>query len=175
MGTSTHQLELEISGKLLKFTVSQLPAMRAFKLLDRILRAFGPSIGSIAGASSGALAGGVSLAKLNVAALGEGIAVLFERLTEDELESVTRGLLAGAMVVIERGGKRSNVEVLEVFDELFAGHIFSVLKLLRFAFEANYGDFFDAVRGFAVRAKAGGEAGGSRELGISTSDSGGSS
>ena len=125
------------------YQVTQLPAMRGFKLLNRLGRTFGPTVADLLG-------GATSLADLNVAFLAPSIRELFDRLTEAELETLTKELLGQALVTLE--GKTK--PLMPVFDIHFAGRYDDILKLLWFAVEANYGSFFGGLAEKLVALRA---------------------
>lgn len=139
--------EIQIGER--RFAVTQLPAMRSLKMATRLGRLFGPTLAQLATASPNPAA----LSELNVSALSPAIATFFDKLDEKEIESLTRDLLASAQ--IEDGGKW--VELFgasPTFDHYMSGAPLDAFKLLYFAVEANYHDFFGAFRGaFAARAK----------------------
>lgn len=124
------------------FTVQQLPAMRALRLLNRLGRFFTPALASLVG-------GGGKLGQADVGALAAAAGGLFDRLSEDELERLTKDLLETATVAID--GKDTG-PVMPQFDLLFQGKMGAVLKLLAFALQVNYSDFSDALGGLAKLA-----------------------
>ena len=124
----------------LRFAVTQLPAMKAFRTLNRIGRALGPALAKGLGALKG------KLGDASVEALGGAATELFARLSDDELEALTRELLTFCTV----DGK----PLMPQFDLVMQGRMGTLLKLLRFAFEVNYGDFFAGARGLAAQAMA---------------------
>jgi hypothetical protein len=118
---STATLERDIDGR--RYAVTQLPAMRALRLLNRLGRIAGPAlVGLVEGAS--APPGALGLA-------AEGV---FERLSDEELEALVKELLSSARV----DGK----ELLPQFDLHFQGRMGTLFRVLSFALEANYGGFF---------------------------------
>ena len=104
--------------------------------MARLGRILGPALPAVAtlGAMGEDGAGVDALAPVAVA--------LFERLTEDEIESLAKELLATASV--------DGRELLREFDLTMQGRILTVIKLCGFAIEVNYADFFDAFRGRAA-------------------------
>lgn len=116
-----------------KFTVTQLPAMRGLRMFRRLGSAVAPAI---ARAVESAKAGG----DLELASAASAVDLLFSKLTEDELEAITRELLS-----------QSTMDDMALFPSQFdlklSGRIETVLKLLAFAVEVNYRGFFDALRG----------------------------
>lgn len=121
--------ELELGGK--KFMLAQLPAMRALRLSARLGKMFGP-----------ALIGAIMAGGLNSDAL-PALATLFDRLSPEELEVLTRELLANATVIMtDDNGRQQNAPVMDVFDGLFQGRLQDVLQLLREALVLNFGATF---------------------------------
>lgn len=120
----------QIGGNL--FTVTPLPAMRSFVLQSKLAPALSSIIGSI-----GSLAGG-SLAETDVGALAPAVAGFFSKLGPDELEQVTRQLLGDATM----DGKPLFSPAGDPFNVFMAGRTMDTWKLLWFAVEVNYPDFF---------------------------------
>ena len=83
-----------------------------------------------------------------LAALGGGLGRLLEKLTESELETLIKDLLASA--VVETEGRTA--PMMPLFDGLFAGKALKVFEVLAFALEANLGDFFEPWRNLMARA-----------------------
>lgn len=113
------------------YTVTQLPAMRAAKLIPRLGKMLGPTFArmlTMPGASG--LAG---LLKMDVGALAPAVETLFDRLTETELESLIKLMLESATV--------DGRPLLVRFDTEMQGRILDLFKLLKFAFEVNYTNF----------------------------------
>lgn len=128
------------------FTVQQLPAMRAQRLKPRIVSILaGPAakIGTVLG-------GARRLEDLDLGALAGAFDALAGKLSPDEYEAVTRELLETTLV--QQGPNL--IPLLPVFDDIMAGRTLTVDKLLLFAVEVNYGDFFDALRGAFGRTLA---------------------
>jgi hypothetical protein len=128
----------------MRFTVGQLPAMRAMKLLNRITRIAAPAVARAAAA----LKSGQDLASMDLGSLGGAVESLFLKLPDDELEGITRELFSTVLYHNEANGQAA--PLMEVFDAVMMGRMPTVLKLLGFAFEVNYGNFFDALRGLNV-------------------------
>ena len=128
----------------IEFTIDQLPAMRALRLLNKLARLASPALGAIGAAFSQSK----SVANMDLDALGRGASALLSSLSDDEMEAITRELLGSA--IMRSGGK--NVELLAVFDLEFRGKMGTVLKLLGFALEVNYGNFIEALKGAAGTA-----------------------
>lgn len=125
----------------MKFTVTQLPAMKGLRTLNRIGRVLGPAFAKVAGAS-----GSGNVTDMDLSKLGDAVEALFERLTDDELEQLTRELLAQATC----DGKL----LMPQFDLILAGKVDVILQLLRFAFEVNYGNFFAGLAGMVAAGQA---------------------
>lgn len=123
------------------YAVTQLPARRAARLLNRLLRVFGPALGGLAGAAKG----GASLETADLSSVGPVLEGLFARLSEDEQDHLINELLATATV----DGK----EVLPVLDLHFQGRLGALFKLVGFAVKVNFEDFSG---GLIAAAKAAG-------------------
>jgi len=123
-----------------QFTVSQLPAMRAGKLLMRLGKTIGPAIASLASAMD--VREGKDL-DVSLDAMPASVAALFANLDGNELEYLTHELLDGATVTVNG----QTVPVLQGFDLLMQGQIPAWFQLLWFALTVNYGNFFDALGG----------------------------
>lgn len=157
--------EREIGGR--RVLVAQLPASRALKLLRRLGHVLGPALAKAAGASKGTL----SIAALDVGSLSDAITVLFDRLTEPELDHLMRELLSTAQVMVD--GKWVQLSAgsgPQPYDVTFAGDLAGLFATLGFAIEVNFGDFFAVARGALQAHRAG-----SPSAGSSTSTSAGPS
>ncbi len=126
----------EIDG--VTFTVQQMPAKRALLMLHKITKAIAPALGK---SLEGASLGDFKLADLELKNLGDAAQLLFQNFSESDLEQLNSQLLETATVVHE--GKE--LPLMRVFDEVMAGKIGTVLKLLKLALEVNYGDFTGAL------------------------------
>lgn len=112
--------ETVIAGR--AYTATKLPAMRALKLLARLGRVAGPSAALLTDGD----------ANIDAAARA-----LFDRLGEDELELLVRGLLESVRV--------EGRPVLTGFDTEYAGKLDEVFQLVKFALEVQFGGFFAAL------------------------------
>lgn len=138
-------LEKVIGGR--NFRVSQLPVTRAIKLLRRLGHAIGPALAKAVGASKGK---DLSIATLDVGSLSDAVALLFDRLSESELEYLVRELLSTAYlqdgdkwILLSKGPGAND----QPYDILLAGDLAGLMGVMAFAVEVNYGDFFGALRG----------------------------
>jgi len=107
--------------------VQQLPAMKAFRLLSRLGRDLGPALALFAKGDAG---------------IEQGVRLLFEAVTPEELEAVTRELLQGAQLELQTADGRKLVDLLTVFDSEFRGEMGAILQVLVHAVTVNYGNFF---------------------------------
>jgi len=131
------QKEKTIDG--LTFTVQQLPAMRSLKLLHRLGKTVGPAmLKALSGAPDKAPA---KLGSMNVADMADGVALLFDRLSADDAESIVRELFETATVT-ENG---NTFQLMPVFDNVLAGRTATLFKAVKFALEVNYQDFLPAL------------------------------
>lgn len=113
------------------FEVSPLPAFRALELFPRITGFF-----------SGAAAELGSVQRDKGEAIAKAVAALAKS-NPAELVALTKVLLEGCVVTLD--GKQAML--LPVFDVAMQGKLFTVMKLLAFAVEVNYRDFFDGLGG----------------------------
>lgn len=125
----------EIDG--ISFTVRQLPAMKSLRMLNRLTRTIGPALTAL-GATGG----------LSLDSVGEALAKLGDKLSDAEAESIARELLSDATFQPADGSPGG--ELLPRIDLALQGKPETLLKLLAFALEANYGNFFDALRGLGA-------------------------
>lgn len=156
MGAKTQQKE--IGGR--TYTVTQLLGFASLRMLNRIARALAPALAKAAGSVKGSV-NFTDVAKLlgnvDMTGLGDAVGMLFEKLTEDELEGITKVLLGSAWVDYQDDdGKQFHQDLSKkgVFDLEMQGRTGDVLQLLIFAFEVNYGSFFGALRGSVAEAMA---------------------
>ncbi len=126
----------EIQGA--SYEVTQLGAMRGLKLLTRIGAAVGPAMAQLARAGEEGFDIGVA---------GEALQKLFQKLNEAEIEHFVTEMLFGGALKRNGAPMQKNMFELEM-----AGQAMTILKLLVFAFEVNYGDFSEAAREFLPRA-----------------------
>ena len=109
----------EIDGH--TYTVTQLPPRRAMRLLRRLAALIAPAFGG---------AGDGKVAKFDFS----GLASALGGLRDEEFDLIVNELLAMAQV----DGK----DLLPIFDLTFQGALPTLFKVLGFALEVQYGDFF---------------------------------
>jgi hypothetical protein len=106
------------------YRATQLPAMRALRLLARLGRVAGPAFAVLLEAGAeGSIQGGAR--------------ALFDRLGEDDVEQLVRGMLETVTV--------DGRSVLLGFDAEYAGKLDEVFLLVQFALEVQFGGFFAAL------------------------------
>jgi len=127
--------ERNIDGTL--YSVSQLPASRGLEMFGRLSGLVGP-------AALEALAKGASLDK-DLQTLAPAAVMLFARLQPGDLSGIAKELLGPAAA--------DSKPLAPVFETHFQGRIVHLFKVLLFAVEVNYRDFFDALGGLAVLSK----------------------
>lgn len=124
-------------------TVSMLPGMKAQTLFWEMTRHIGPSIikvfealerDQIARLQSGDASG--------VTGIAAATEMLCSKLTKQEFEYIRRELLA----LVHYEGQ----PISKVADLIFQGKTFTLWRVLAFAIEVNYLDFFDAARVLAA-------------------------
>ena len=118
-------------------TVQQLPAMRGVLLSRKLARIAAPAIGALKSVSLDA----------DVSVLGDALVQVLEQLSEKDLEELIKTLLETATVEVD--GKIAPLR--PVFDMVFAGKVLTVFKVLAFAIEVNFLDFFGPLRAMSAR------------------------
>lgn len=113
------------------FGVTQLPAIRGLRLFNRLGRVLAPALARAAGSQAGG--------EVDLGGLAGALDLLFSKLSDDELEGITRELLWNATV--------EGRPLLQEMDATLGGKVGTLLKLVGFAVEVNYGGFFAALRG----------------------------
>ena len=138
-------VEKTIDGE--QYTFCQLPPKKSLKLLMRLLRIVGPTMGV---AMDGARGGRVDVktlleADIDIARI---VSTLCERLDENEVEAIVDGLLSQTI-------HAGNGEVSKRFDVLFGGRLPHLFKVLAEALRVEYGDFLAAGPALNAFLKAG--------------------
>ena len=166
---STATQERTIDG--LRFSVTQLPAMRSVLMLNRLNRLFGPAfLRSLAGANIGSVlsgGGAAALKELLIEGLADSLQALTERLSDKELEDLTRTLLETATV--------EGRMLMPEFDLTMQGRVGTVFKLIAFAVEVNYRGFFSGLLANVARPKTASGSAGSAPGSTRAGPAGGSS
>jgi hypothetical protein len=135
------------------FIVTQLTATRSLKLLNKVGKVLGPSLAHLGRAVEG---GDLRSANVDFGEIGSAAGALFERLSDDALfDAITRELLSGVTVQ----GKDGMTPLFPgastaTFDAVFADHPSDAYRLMLFALEVNYQDFFGAIAALKDRAVA---------------------
>lgn len=107
------------------WSVSQFPATEGLAILTRLLKLVGPALGSVARGEGTALE------------VGSFVAALVDQLDEADTVTLIKRLL--------RDTRKEGREVLPTFDTEFMGNYFTLLTVIGFVLEVNYGDFFAAM------------------------------
>jgi len=118
-----------ISGR--RYQVTQLPAFQALDLLEQLTTLAGPALGALA---KNGVSGQVDFEA--------GAVRLFASLGGGKLKAVTLALLSTTTVDL---GDRSP-RMLDIFDLEYAGKLSVVFKVMAFALEVQFQDFFDAAK-----------------------------
>lgn len=124
------------------FVVTQLPAIKALHVFHRLGKVVSPSLAK----ASAALQPGAALEKVNLADLGGALESFFSSCTPADLDYFVKELLYATTA--------DGAPLLQVLDVKLQGKVLTLLKLLVFAVEVNYADFFGPVRGLVARAQA---------------------
>lgn len=122
MGRRTQ--DREIGGAV--WTVTQFPASEGLAILTRLMKLTGPALGAV---TRGSGAGAIEV--------GTFVARIVEQLDEVETVSLIKRLL--------KDTRKDGREILPVFDIEFMGNYYTLMQVLGFVLEVNYGDFFAGV------------------------------
>jgi hypothetical protein len=146
-GVSLKRETRSIDG--LDFAVTQHGARRSLRLDARIMRQLGPGLADVL--TGERVDGG------DLAAMARGLVPLFAHLTDDDADALVSEILAFTSVVVD--GCNLEMSKAAHFEQAFAGRRMTLWKVVGFALEVNYRDFFDAARAAIERLKvAGGDA-----------------
>lgn len=111
--------------------ISPLPALQATRVFHRLGKCISPSLAKGMGLVRGEK---VDLASLELSSLGGAFSSFFETCSENDLMYFIDQLLGSAIV--------DNKMLKGVIDVVFQAKILTLFKVLVFAIEVNYSDFF---------------------------------
>lgn len=130
--------QVTVGGR--EFSLSQLPAKRGLRLFNRLCRVLvPPAARALAGTGAKSLK---ALLSADLRGVADGVVLLFEKLTEDEQESILAELFEGARIKLETG---KWAPLAEVYDDAFAGRIDEVYLLAVEALKLNFASFSHAL------------------------------
>lgn len=137
-----------------RYSVEMLTATPAWKLLLKLSKIVGPSIGQIVDASQAAASGGKSLLEANIgdAVFGEAVRSLMERMDEAAVESIIKELSGKCEVDV--GGQGRSIPLSSCFELHFQGRMGALMKWLVFAVKAQYSDFLGALMSVTAQGEA---------------------
>jgi hypothetical protein len=118
-----------------EFHLQQMGGMQAGLLLIELAKKAGPALGALANPSD-----------LDVAIVGKLVAAI----EPEDFESLCKKILLGR---VSFGGEFSDLDSTLV-DQMFAGSVENLFKLVWEALQLNYGNFFGALAKLAPRAAA---------------------
>ncbi len=118
------------------YYVTQMPSSRARKLLVRLFKIIGPTIGAL---TEGSTAGKISEIKVKV--ICDVLASVAANMGDDDLEFFVREILTGGFVKYATASGQPTMS-LEVAEIHFVGKTHDLLRLIGFALEVNFGGFF---------------------------------
>jgi len=131
MGSQTRTIDGHV------YEVYALPAWTAVEVFHALTKALAPAVAGVAAAEG---PGGV-------AALSTSLERVIAQLPAPELVRLSKQLLAGARVVVNG----ASAEVVAISDVHFQSRVLTLFKVVAFAVEVNFPDFFGAFRGVAGR------------------------
>ena len=132
----------EIDG--VNYEVTQFPADEAIVIMTKLLEIFGTSVGNIVEGSVPKNEAPKSILDIDLdfSAVGRAFSSLVMRLGEKHVADLFFRMLQGTHVRSDQGGSFANQNGRVLFNNHFAGRLSSLVKLLVFIVEVNYGDFF---------------------------------
>lgn len=119
------------------YEVFALPAWTAVEVFHALTKALAPAVAGVAAAEG----------SNGVAALTGSLERMVAQLPAPELVRLSKLLLTGARVVVNG----QSAEVNAISDVHFQGRVLALFKVVAFAVEVNFPDFFAAFRGVAGR------------------------
>lgn len=138
-----------------RYRVTQMKVRKAHRVMTRIVKVIGPSLGALGDELDSKPGGGGSLFG---GGLTEAIGKLTEHLGDDDINWLVDELRPG--VELETDVEGSYVPMTpELWDDTFAGDLLDEFKLLAFVLEHNYASFFSGLGGLdGIRARLGTQA-----------------
>jgi hypothetical protein len=122
-----------------RYQVTQLSAPEGRRLLVRLYKVLGPSLGAITKGLDGVDGKAVKLEELRLEFVGEALRELAMHLNEDDLEHLCE--VMGKQTMVHLGGDKW-VPLQDVSALHFAGRYDEMFKWIAFALETNYAGFF---------------------------------
>lgn len=120
----------------LEVEVTQHPPMAALPLFTRLGRSIGPAFFAVLEHRNDLLQ--------NAEVMLPVILDVFEKLGGDELQVLARELLRATSVTVD--GKRWSLDGDDKLNNVFAGRLPAIFKVMSFAAEVNFGNFFEGWR-----------------------------
>lgn len=117
------------------FTTTQLPAMKAFKLLARLTKVAGPVMAALSSLED----------SMEIAELAPVLANALSALEADELSDLAVEVLKGTSAIVSdmNGSRKLDLMVQENIDLVFSGRLLTMMKVLIHAIKVNYHDFLE--------------------------------
>ena len=134
------------------FAIEPLNAIPAFLLQPRIAPAFAEVIGAVAGVITNSVDGelGVSLAPDDLEGFAKAVSRFCQALPPKELESIVRTLLYGSRM----NGILLFTDKGDPIETMLRQKTMVIWRLLAFAIEVNYPDFFAPLGGLLKKLQA---------------------
>ncbi len=117
----------------MEVTTTQLPALRAFALLNKLGRILAPALAKAADLK-------VST-DMDVSALAPALGELFANLHPEESGQLAKEILAYTSVI--HNGAKIDLGSANMIDHVFTGEFKGFLMTMLFAIQVNFSDFFD--------------------------------
>lgn len=120
---------------------TQHAALPAFRLMGRLGKLLTPALAGFKGIKF----------KSDVSSLAPVLAALFERLDPSESDSLAIQVLCNTLVVT--GGKATTLATATDINNVFSGRLLAMFKVMAFAVEVNFKDFFLGLPSGAAEVK----------------------
>lgn len=120
-----------------KIQISPLPCTKSLEVLHRLGLCLSPSVAAMLGLLQGGQQ--IELSSLNLGELSVALVAFFRGCSWPDLKYFIDNLLAPALC--------NDAPLLKTMDITFQAKTLSLLRVLVFAIEVNYADFFDVASG----------------------------
>lgn len=124
-----HSHDFEVDGT--KYQTSHYPTGKAVRLLTKLGKIIGPSIGSLSQQGMDTQVSG--------SMIGDALQKLFENIEADESEALLKEILSGTLIFTDSGNR------VIVFDTDFAGSIGRLFKVAKEILQFQYSDFLAGI------------------------------
>lgn len=126
------QTEIKVIGPC-SYELEPMPAGKALAVGRRLARGLGPALAKLAS---------LDTKKIDLNAVGEAVQLVFEGLSEDDVNAINRELAAYTTVTLEDGRR---VKLSAIFDAHFQGHLDEWVEWIRASVLLNFAPLFKSL------------------------------